>query len=82
MTTDEATEATVSQEMFVQVAHGATHADNQLTLEAVGASTLYFADRPERVAGHLTTRSFVDRWAEGEDSFATEIGRASSRERV
>lgn len=72
MSTDEASEAPEIQEMFVQVAHGATRADNQLTLEAVAPSTLYFADRPDRVVGHLSTRSFVDRWSEGQDSFATD----------
>ena len=67
MSTDEASEAPEIQEMFVQVAHGATRADNQLILEAVAPSTLYFADRPDRVVGHLSTRSFVDRWSEGQD---------------
>src|SRR5207248_6967195 len=32
--------------------------------------TLFFSDRPQRVVGHLSSRKFVDQWAEGEDSFA------------
>ena len=33
------------------------------------ASTIYFSDRPERIAGHMTTETFVDIWDNGDDSF-------------
>lgn len=31
--------------------------------------TLFFSDRPERIAGNMTTAKFVPFWSEGEDSF-------------
>jgi hypothetical protein len=42
------------QEMFVQVAQEAMSTGETLTLKGVGRSTLYFADRPERVVGHIS----------------------------
>jgi hypothetical protein len=60
------------EEMFVQVARGASSADGILTLNGLSPSTLYFSDRPQRVVGHMTTEQFVDAWAEGEDSFASD----------
>jgi hypothetical protein len=33
-------------------------------------STLYFADRPKREVGHMSTKLFVELWGEGENSFA------------
>lgn len=34
-------------------------------------STLYFADRPRREVGHLSSRQFVANWADGDNSFAS-----------
>jgi hypothetical protein len=56
--------------MFVQVASGLTSGDNKVTLHGPAASTLFFADRPERVVGHVSTQKFVGQWGEGENSFA------------
>src|SRR6516225_869674 len=56
--------------MFVQVAHGLTSSGDTLTLQGLGPSTLFFADRPERVVGHLSTRTFIDQWGDGANSFA------------
>jgi hypothetical protein len=56
--------------MFVQSAHGLTSDGATITLQGVGHSTLFFADRPERVVGHLSSEKFVHQWGEGEDSFA------------
>jgi hypothetical protein len=38
----------------------------------VGTSpaTLFFADRPDRVVGHVHTNKFVREWGDGENSFA------------
>ena len=58
------------QELFVQTAHGAEHADGRLILRNVAPSTLFFSDRPQRIVGHLSTQDFVETWGEGEDSFA------------
>lgn len=58
--------------MFVQSARGLTRSYRSLTLHGLAHSTLFFADRPERVVGHLSTRKFVDQWGEGENSFAND----------
>ena len=55
--------------MFVQTAVEASTEGGVLTLHDVGASTLYFSDRPQRVVGHVTSEMFVDMWDEGENSF-------------
>ena len=56
--------------LFVQSAHGLTSNVGSVTFHGLAHSTLFFADRPQRVVGHMHTRKFVDQWGEGEDSFA------------
>jgi len=56
--------------LFVQSAHGLTSSNDSVTLHGLAHATLFFADRPQRVVGHMHTRKFVDQWGEGEDSFA------------
>ena len=56
--------------LFVQSAHGLTSSNGSVTFYGLAHATLFFADRPQRVVGHLTSRKFVDQWDEGEDSFA------------
>ena len=48
-------------------ARGATLADGKLTLTGVSPSSIAFADRPVRAAGHIETAQFVEKWKEGED---------------
>ena len=73
--TQEATKDQLEQEldeieaMFVQTAVEASAEGSVLTLHEIGASTLYFSDRPKRVVGHVTSEMFVDMWDEGENSF-------------
>ncbi len=57
--------------LFVQTSAGMAFAadDNRLTLSGVSPSTLFFSDRPERIAGNMTTERFVSFWSEGSDSF-------------
>jgi len=55
--------------LFVQSAKSVKISQDKITLKGVSASTVYFSDRPERIAGHVTTKKFVDDWAVGEDSF-------------
>ncbi len=62
-------ELEAEQSMFVQTANAMTSDGTTLTLKEVTPSTLYFSDRPKRVVGHMTTVSFVDLWAEGDNSF-------------
>lgn len=56
--------------MFVQSAHGMTTSNGTLTFHGIAHSTLFFADRPQRVVGHIHTRKFVEDWGIGENSFA------------
>jgi hypothetical protein len=58
--------------LFVQSAHGLTTSNGSVTFHGLARQTLFFADRPQRVVGHLTTRKFVDEWGDGEDSFAAD----------
>ena len=58
------------QYMFVQNADGISLSSEQLTLQKVSPTTIFFSDRPERIAGHMTTADFVDEWNKGENSFA------------
>jgi hypothetical protein len=44
-------------------------ATNMLSLLGVSPVTLFFADRPERVAGNMKTTAFVPFWSQGKDSF-------------
>ena len=55
--------------LFVQTAKGATVANGKLTLNGVSPMTVFFSDRPTRVAGHVATSEMVPLWSEGKDSF-------------
>jgi len=56
--------------MFVQSARGLTSSDGSVTFQGLAHSTLFFADRPQRVVGHLSSKKFVSQWGDGENSFA------------
>src|SRR5271157_2492743 len=58
--------------LLVQTAKGLTFdkATNTLSLVGVSPITLFFADRPERVAGNMKTSAFIPFWRHGKDSFA------------
>ena len=59
--------------LFVQNAKSVSLADGVLKLTGIGASTLYFSDRPERLVGHWETADFVSNWdTGGDDSFAAD----------
>jgi hypothetical protein len=59
----------VVEMLFVQSAKGATFANGKLTLVGVGATTVFFSDRPRRIAGHIATPEMIPLWSEGKDSF-------------
>ena len=40
-----------------------------LTLKGVGATTLFFSDRPVRMAGHFNKEDYLKLWTDGKDSF-------------
>ena len=63
----EATQTGPVASLFVLNARGATLADGKLTLTGVSPSSIAFADRPVRAAGHIETAQFVEKWNEGED---------------
>jgi hypothetical protein len=56
--------------MFVQSAHAMSTNDHALTFHGMAHSTLFFADRPDRVVGHVGTDKFIAEWDEGENNFA------------
>lgn len=62
----------LSQASYLFVIHAADGyiKDDTLFLNNAGPSTLYFSDRPYRVAGHLETDTFLAAWNKGKDSFA------------
>ncbi len=57
--------------LFVQSAKGMTFdkATSALTLTGVSPVTIFFTDRPERIAGNMKTSRFIPFWSEGKDSF-------------
>ncbi|UVC14454.1 hypothetical protein [Mesorhizobium onobrychidis] len=60
--------------LFVQTADAMSYdkTTNKLTLVDVGSSTLFFSDRPERVAGNMKTSAFIPFWSKGTDSFLSD----------
>jgi hypothetical protein len=70
----QATGDTEADFLFVQTAAAmAFDANrNRLTLNGVSPVTLFFSDRPERIAGNMTTAAFVPFWSEGTDSFLSD----------
>jgi len=59
-----------AQLLFVQAARGVSFTGGQLTLRGVSPTTVFFSDRPKRIAGHVLTRRFLADWGKGVDSFA------------
>jgi hypothetical protein len=51
--------------LFVQSALDVEINKNQITLKKVSPSTIYFSDRPSRIAGHMTTEKFMHIWESG-----------------
>ena len=60
--------------MFVQTADELKADGNTLRLVNVGQQTLYFSDRPVRIAGHLTMPAYMDEWKaqEGPNNFSSD----------
>ena len=67
-------EETTADFLFVQTAKGMSFdkAASRLTLTGVSPVTLFFTDRPERIAGNMATAKFVPFWSEGPDSFQSD----------
>src|SRR6266852_9424763 len=62
------------QLMFVQTADDLKADGNTLRLVNVNQQTLYFSDRPVRIAGHLRMPAYMDEWkaGEGPDNFGSD----------
>jgi hypothetical protein len=60
--------------LFVQTAGGMSFdkATSKMTLQDVGGTTLFFTDRPDRIAGNMKTSAFVPFWGKGKDSFLSD----------
>jgi len=58
--------------LFVQTSSAIEYAGNSLTLVKVDPNTLYFADRPQDIAGFLSFKELVDLVGTGPDSFRDE----------
>ena len=60
--------------MFVQTSEKMVSDDKTLRLVNIGKQTLYFSDRPNRVAGNLTMPAYMDEWkaGAGPDDFASD----------
>ena len=55
--------------LFVLNSRGATLQGDTLTLTGVTPSSIIFADRPVRAAGHQATADIIAEWGSGDDSF-------------
>jgi hypothetical protein len=55
--------------LFVLNSRGATLQGDTLTLTGVTPSSIIFADRPIRSAGHQPTADVIAEWGSGDDSF-------------
>jgi hypothetical protein len=64
----------MGQFLFVQTSKGMIFekASNKLTLTGVSPITVFFTDRPERVAGNMKTAAFIPFWSEGRDNFKSD----------
>ena len=60
--------------LFVQTAKRMRFdtATDTLTLEGVSPVTVFFSDRPERIAGNMNTAAFVPFWSTGKNSFLSD----------
>ena len=67
-----ADDAEVVDYLLVQTSKGLTFdkATNTMSLIDVSPVTLFFSDRPERIAGNMKTSAFIPFWSHGKDSFA------------
>jgi hypothetical protein len=57
--------------LFVQSSKGLTFdkETSKLTLTGVSPVTVFFTDRPDRIAGNMKTTAFIPFWSIGKDSF-------------
>ena len=56
--------------LFVQDARAMSYDGQTLTMKDPDPYTLFFSDRPDRIAGHMTLEAFLEEVSKGPDSFA------------
>ena len=56
--------------LFVQDGESMTFDGRSLTLEGANPNMIFFCDRPERTAGHLTHNAFLELVSQGDNSFS------------
>ncbi|PCD67667.1 hypothetical protein [Rhizobium phaseoli] len=65
-----ATKSKMVPSLAVLNSGGAKLENGKLTMSGISATSIVFADRPVRSAGHVLTSEFIKQWDEGTDSFA------------
>jgi hypothetical protein len=62
------------ESLFVQNADDVSLKDGRLILIGISPTTIFFSDRPKRIAGHMSTKDFVLEWQQGTgpESFKTD----------
>lgn len=67
------------QFMFVQMAESLIATEDSIRLLGVSPQTVFFTDRPNRIAGHLTMAAYLEEWTAraGPDNFAADPPNAS-----
>lgn len=55
--------------LFVQNAKSMRYSNGELELQQVSPMTVFFSDRPKRIAGHMRTDHFLKIWNGGKNSF-------------
>jgi hypothetical protein len=64
--TDQAQESIEEvQLLFVQTSKDVVLEKGKMTLKGISPMTIFFSDRPKRIAGHMATEDFVVDWKEG-----------------
>ncbi len=58
--------------LFTQSAAGMRYDGETLIMEGMAPATLFFADRPDRLTGHLSNADFVDLWTRSSQSYAAD----------
>jgi hypothetical protein len=56
--------------LFVHNAENVSIEGDTLTMKGISPTVIYFCDRPQRFAGHLTVKDFLSSVSKGKDSFA------------
>jgi hypothetical protein len=56
--------------LFVHNAESVSIQGDTLTMKGISPTVIYFCDRPQRFAGHLTVENFLSSVSKGKDSFA------------